>query len=132
MISHALAAIISRLANARVLVVSLGDVGKQLDDVTANAVTSIGLIEHRRDGAPDRLEVAIPGGFDPRGLGRELTTLVGMLGDQYRAIVVDFPAHHACTTAAAIAACDDAVSCPTRTAARQALRARRTVVCCVS
>ncbi len=91
--------------------VSLGDVGKQLDTLTANgggATTSV--IEHRRNGAPDRLDVALPDATDPEHLGHELTTLLGALGESYRAVIVDFPSHRACTIAAAASACDDAVS----------------------
>jgi NTE family protein len=111
MVSHALAALIANLTNARVLVVSLGDVGKQLDVLTANGATAINaLVEHRREGAPDRLEVALPDAVDPEGLDRDLTSLLTALGDQYRAVIVDFPSHRACTISAAMAACDDAIS----------------------
>jgi NTE family protein len=111
LVANALAAIIASLTGGRVLVVSLGDIGKQLDTLTANgAGSTASFIEHRRDGAPDRLDVALPDAADPELLGRELTTLLGVLGDEYRAVVIDLSSHPACTLAAAASACDDAVS----------------------
>jgi NTE family protein len=110
LVANATAAMIGELTNARVLVVSLGDVGKQIDAITSNGATSIAsLIEQRRNGAPDRLEVGLPDAADPDLLARELTTLLGVLGDEYRAVIVDFSRHAACTTAAATAACDDSI-----------------------
>ncbi len=110
LISQAIATMIAQLGKGRVLVVSLGDVGKQLDDMTANgASVTTSFIEHR-NGAPDRLAVALPDTLDPTGLGRELTTLLGVLGDEYRAVVIDFPRHRACTLDAAAASCDDAIT----------------------
>ncbi len=110
LVANALAAIVASLTHGRVLVVSLGDVGKQLDALTANGGSTASVIEHRRNGAPDRLDVALPDAADPELLGRELTTLLGAMGDEYRAVVVDFSSHPACTIAAAASACDDAVS----------------------
>jgi len=111
LVANALAAIVGSLTGGRVLVVSLGDAGKQLDALTANGhASTASLIEHRHNGAPDRLDVALPDAADPELLGHELTALLGVLGDEYRAVVVDFSPHPACTIAAAASACDDAVS----------------------
>jgi NTE family protein len=120
LVADALAAIVASLTRGRVLVVSLGDTGKQLDALTANgAGSTASLIEHRRNGAPDRLDVALPDAADPELVGRELTTLLGALGDEYRAVVVDLSSHPACTLAAAASACDDAVSVSYRFDKRQ-------------
>ncbi len=120
LVADALAAIVASLTSGRVLVVSLGDAGKQLDALTASgAGSAASLIEHRRNGAPDRLDVALPDAADPELVGRELTALLGVLGDEYRAVVVDLSSHPACTLAAAAAACDDAVSVSYRFDKRQ-------------
>jgi len=111
LVATAVAAMVSELTQRRVLLVSLGDVGKQLDSLTAGGMASTkAVIEQRRNSAPDRLEVSLPDAADPGLIGRELTTLLGVLGDEYRAVVVDFPGHRACTIDAAAAACDDAIS----------------------
>jgi NTE family protein len=120
LVADALAAIVASLTRGRVLVVSLDDAGKQLDALTASgAGSAASLIEHRRNGAPDRLDVALPDAADPELVGRELTTLLGVLGDEYRAVVVDLSSHPACTLAAAASACDDAVSVSYRFDKRQ-------------
>ncbi len=90
LVANALAAIIASLTQNRVLVVSLGDVGKQIDTLTGNGASTASVIEHRRNGAPDRLDVALPDAEDPELLAHEVTALLGVLGDEYRAVIVDF------------------------------------------
>ena len=66
LVAAAVAAMVSELTQRRVLLVSLGDVGKQLDSLTAGGMASTkAVIEQRRNSAPDRLEVSLPDAADP-------------------------------------------------------------------